>query len=427
MNMQTIKSRRDLLRSFGHLGIVGVSSTLYPGWMPRLVFSPRYQNNAPGERDVLVAIFQRGGMDGLNAVVPFGEGSLYYDRRPTIAIPEPNSSALAAIDLDGYFGLHPSLRPLKDVWDAGSLALIHGAGSPDPTRSHFDAMEYMERGTPGDRSTAAGWINRHLLSAAWQNDSPFRAVGIGAMVQGSLRGMSPALALQSIADFHLQGRDDQLTAVSRTIAGLYNISAPEDLLSAQASEVFDTVNLLSQMSNLDYAPAYGAVYPESAFGIGLKQVAQLIKADVGLEVAAVDIGGWDTHESQGGAEGEFAYLLSDLGQGLAAFYTDMQDFMSGVTVVTMSEFGRRVDENASAGTDHGHGNVMMVMGGGAVSGMYGRWVGLGSDVLDDSALAVTTDYRDILSEILIKRLGNSAVDQIFPGYSMNPLNIFQTR
>jgi uncharacterized protein (DUF1501 family) len=425
--MQMATTRRNLLRSLGHAGVAGVSSALFPSWMPKLVFSPRYQNNAPGQRDVLVAIFQRGGMDGLNAVIPFGEGSLYYDRRPGIAIPEPDGSEMAALDLDGYFGLHPSMKPLMDVWDAGSLAFIHGAGSPHPTRSHFDAMEYMERGTPGDRSTSAGWINRHLLSASWQNESPFRAVGIGAMVQGSLRGASNALALQSIVDFHLQGREDQISAVSSVISSLYNIDAPADMLSTQATEVFDTVNMLSQFESRDYQPANGANYPDNDFGQGLRQIAQLIKADVGLEVAAIDIGGWDTHESQGGVGGYFGYLAGNLAQGLAAFYTDMRDYMPGITVVTMSEFGRRLEENASGGTDHGHGNVMMVMGGGASSGVYGRWVGLSNDVLDEGDLAVTTDYRDVLSEILTKRLGNDSLDEIFPGYQPVMLDIFQSR
>jgi len=424
---QLALSRRSLLKSFGGLGVVGVSSGLFPLWMPKLVFSPRFQNDAPENHDVLVAIFQRGGMDGLNAVIPFGEGALYYDRRPNIAIPEPNGSDSSALNLNDHFGLHPALRPLKEVYDAGGLTVIHGAGSPDPTRSHFDAMEYMERGTPGDRSTSAGWINRHLMSAAWQNDSPFRAVGIGAMVQGSLRGQIPALALQSISNFHLQGREDQLAAIQNTIASLYGVAAPPDRLGAQASEVFDTMALVSRMSSLEYNPANGAVYPETDFGMALKQVAQLIKANVGLEVACVDIGGWDTHESQGQVDGEFASLLADFGQSLGAFYIDMQDDMSGVTVVTMSEFGRRVEENASGGTDHGHGNAMFVMGGGVSSGVFGRWTGLGDDVLDDGDVPVTTDYRDVLSEILLKRINNPALDQIFPNYQPNMLDILAAR
>jgi len=255
----------------GGLGVVGVSSSLYPSWMPKLVFSPRFQNNAPAQRDVLVAVFQRGGMDGLNAVVPFGEGAQYYDKRPNIAIREPDGGDLTALNLNDHFGLHPALRPLTDIYDAGGLAVVHGAGSPDPTRSHFDAMEYMERGTPGDRSTSAGWINRHLMSAAWQNESPFRAVGIGAMVQGSLRGQIPALALRSISDFHLQGRDDQLTAIQNTIAGLYGVSAPANMLGAQANEVFDTMALPANREKIDeqLATHNGTLPGDFVFAVGL--------------------------------------------------------------------------------------------------------------------------------------------------------------
>jgi uncharacterized protein (DUF1501 family) len=323
--------------------------------------------------------------------------------------------------------LHPALRPMKDVYDAGHLAIIHGAGSPDPTRSHFDAMEYMERGTPGDKMTSTGWINRHLELTANGTDSPFRAIGMGAILPASLRGSQSALALQSIADFHLIGREHQLEGLHQTIAGLYGIEAPTDMLGKQAADVFKTMDLLSQLNINDYTPSNGAEYPDSEFGIGLKQIAFLIKANVGLEVACLDIGGWDTHESQGGVEGEQANLLADFGQGMAAFYTDLSDYMSNVTLVTMSEFGRRVEENASEGTDHGHGNCMFVMGGGANSGIYGRWTGLAEEALDEGDVAVTTDYRDVLSEITTNRLLNTAVDQIFPNYSPNPLNIIQTR
>lgn len=420
-----VTSRRKFLESIGGLGVVGLSKALFPAWMPRMVFSPTFQPN--GSRDVLVAIFQRGGMDGLNAVIPFGEGAAYYDRRPTIAIPEPNGGDFSAIDLDGYFGLHPALRPLKDVYDAGQLAIIHGAGSPDPSRSHFDAMEFMERGTPGDKSTASGWINRHLQTASWQNDSPFRAIGMGAMQPTSLRGPVSSLSLKSIADFHLQGREDQLSSIQRTLSGLYSVQAPAEILDGQAVNVFSTMELLSQISAEDYQPEFGAEYPDSEFGMGLKQIAQLIKANVGLEVACIDIGGWDTHEEQGGAEGQFANLLDDLGRGLAAFYADMADHMAHISVVSMSEFGRRVEENASHGTDHGHGNVMFVMGGGVSSGVYGRWAGLSEDALDNGDLAVTTDYRDVLTEIVAKRLLNPALSDIFPNYVANPLDIIQPR
>lgn len=406
-------SRRNFIKSTATAGVIGLSTQLFPSWMPRMAFA----QGDRGTRDVLIVIFQRGGMDGLNAVVPFGEGAAYYDKRPTIAIPEPNGSDTAALDLDGFFGLHPALRPLKDIYDDGALTVIHAAGSPNPSRSHFDAMEYMERGIPGDKITGTGWITRHLTSAPWKNESPFRAVGMGAMIPAALRGTVSALALRSIADFHLQGREDQLASIQRTLAGLYTVQAPTDLLTAQAAGVFSTIDLLQQLAATEYSAANGAEYPDTEYGLGLKQIAQLIKADVGLEIACVDIGGWDTHDNQGGADGMMAELLYELGSGLAALYTDLQDQMGRITVVTMSEFGRTAVENASEGTDHGRASAMFVMGGGAMGGVYADWKGLQGAALDEGDLAVTTDYRDVLAEILIKRVQNEALDQIFPDYT----------
>jgi uncharacterized protein (DUF1501 family) len=418
-------SRRNFFKSLSLSGVVGISSSLFPSWMPKLVFSPLHAQNS--NHDVLVAIFQRGGMDGLNAIVPFGEDSAYYDKRPTIAIPEPDGSDQSAIDLNGFFGMHPAMRPLKEIYDSGALGIIHAAGSPDPSRSHFDAMEYMERGIPGDKKTATGWITRHLQTASWQNDSPFRAIGMGAMIPGSLRGEVSALSLRSIADFHLSGRADQLSAVQKTLSSLYTIHSPTDMLTGQAAGVFNTLETMAKLSAVEYVPANGASYPESEFGMGLRQIAQLIKANVGLEVACIDTGGWDTHEYQGGMDGAFAYLLSDFTAGLAAFYLDMQDYMQNITVVSMSEFGRTASENASQGTDHGRGNCMFVMGGGVKGGVHTRWPGLQEDALDEGDLAVTTDYRDVLAEILTKRAGNPAVAQIFPDYGPQMLDIFTAR
>jgi uncharacterized protein (DUF1501 family) len=418
-------SRRNFLKSAGFTGVVGVSQALFPAWMPRLVFSPNGQQS--GDRDILVAIFQRGGMDGLNAVVPFGEGALYYDRRPTIAIPEPGSGDQAAIDLNGFFGLHPALRPLKDIYDSSALTVVHAAGSPHDTRSHFDAMEYMERGIPGDKTTSTGWISRHLQAAAWENGSPFRAVGIGSMMPSSFRGPVSTLTLRSIAEFHLGGREDQLASIQSIISRMYRIDAPQSLLESQAGKVFNTVDVMARLAAQEYVPANGAEYPESEFGYGMRQIAQLIKADLGLEIAAIDIGGWDTHEYQGGSEGTMAGLLDDLARGLAAFYTDLRDYMQRVTVVSMSEFGRRVTENASEGTDHGHGNAMFIMGGGATGQVYADWRGLADSALNQGDLDVTTDYRDVLAEILTKRVGSTALDQIFPGYAPNIRGIIRDR
>ena len=419
-----MQTRRNFLKT---AGVLGVSKALFPSWMPRLAFRPPQQT---GRGDVLVAIFLRGGIDGLSAVVPFGEGANYYDPRPSIAVPEPGNGANAAIDLNGYFGLHPALAPLADLYRANELLVVHATGSTNPSRSHFDAMQFMEYGTPGVKTTGTGWIGRHLQSTAWENESPFRAVGMGAMVQNSLRGGIPALSLRSIADFHLRGREDELAQAQQMLSRLYSIDAPTGALDSQARLVFETVDLLKAVNAGGYTPANGVTYPgdNEGFGLGLQQIAQLIKADVGLEVACVDVGGWDTHENQGTSDGYFNGLLTTIGAGLAAFRTDLGDRMREVTVVTMSEFGRRLEENASAGTDHGHGNFMFVLGGGARGGqVFTQGFSLAPENLNDGDLEITTDYRDVLAEVVSQRLLNPALDQVFPDHSVTALGLVNSR
>jgi uncharacterized protein (DUF1501 family) len=419
-------NRREFFQMSGMVGVIGASQSLFPRWMPQLAFrSP--ERMAAGRGDVLVNIFLRGGMDGLSVVAPFAEGANYYDVRPTIAVPEPGRPN-GAIDLDGRFGLHPTLAPLKEIYDQQHLAIVHATGSIDPSRSHFDAMTFMEAGVPGNKTLNTGWIGRHLQAAAWQNDSPFRAVGMGAMIPAALRGPITPLSIRSIADFHFRGREDELHRLQQAISSLYTIQAPTNQLERQAGLVFKTIATLDQLQATDYQPANGAQYPDDEFGLGLKQVAQLIKADVGLEVACVDLGGWDTHENQGTLAGEFNTLLTTLSNGLAAFYHDLRDYMAGVTVVTMSEFGRRAHENGSQGTDHGHGNVMFLMGGGVNGGqVHARWPGLAPEALDDGDLAITTDYRDVLAAVVSRRLRNPALDQIFPGYRPGAVDVVKER
>lgn len=397
-------------------------------WMPRLAFAPPHQ---AARGDVLVCVFQRGGMDGLSALVPVGDSD-YYRLRPSIAIAEPKSGDdNSAINLDGFFGLHPALAPLKQIYDAGQLAPIHACGSPDPTHSHFDAMDAMERGTPGAYALGTGWLGRHLATLNTGNPSPLRAVGMGSMLQAALRGPVPATALKSIADFHLQGRKKknstaEIQRMQQALMALYAMPPiPSDAspltgqLNGAAAQVDNVFDLLGKIDVTTYSPSGNAQYPESDFGWGMLQIAQIIKADVGLEVACVDIGGWDTHAGQGAAQGQLAGLLGELGQGLHAFWADMGERMKTVTVITMSEFGRRVAENGSGGTDHGHANAMFLLGG-HVAGrkVHGEWPGLSQDRLDGPGdLALTTDYRDVLSEVLSKRLGNAAVGDVFPSYT----------
>ena len=400
-------SRRDILRRAGALAMNAVT---LPGWMPRVVFSAK---NAPASsNDILVCVFMRGAADGLNLVVPFGDKD-YAAARPTLAIAQPSSSdASAAIDLDGFFGLNPNLAPLKDIYRANALAIVHAVGSPDPTHSHFDAQDFMERGTPGDKSIPTGWIGRHLQQMATSNASPFRAVGMGSILQTSLRGPIPATALQSIADVHLPGDPRKAQQIQTALAALYDGTG---FIEANGKQTLQAINDLAKLP-INYTPSSTAQYPDTPYGKSLTAVAQLIKSDLGLEAACVDIGGWDMHVQE---EGQLTRLADEFAKGLAAFYADLQDQMKRVTFVTMSEFGRRVQENSNRGTDHGHGNVMFVMGGNIKGGkVYGDWPTLSKDKLyGPGDLDITTDFRDVLGEIVQKRLGDSNLAAVFPKYN----------
>jgi uncharacterized protein (DUF1501 family) len=305
------------------------------------------------------------------------------------------------------------------------LAAVHAAGSPDPTHSHFDAMDFMERGTPGSKGVPTGWIGRHLATlpagpaADTGNGSPFRAVGIGSLLPASLRGPVVATALRSIADFHFQGRPGQDAGLPRFEARLAATYGGDGWLDLQARQTFAALTQLAAADPGSYGPANGARYPAGDFGAALRQVAQLIKADLGLEVACLDLDGWDFHAGQGRAAEGMDKLLAELAAGLAAFYADLSDRMDRITVVTMSEFGRRIQENASGGTDHGHGGVLFLLGG-AVNGgkVYRDWPGLAPEQrVGPGDLAITTDYRTVLAEVLERRLGNTRLGEVFPGFS----------
>jgi uncharacterized protein (DUF1501 family) len=387
----------------------------WPAWMPRLAF----RTAAKGSRgDVLLVVFLRGAADCLNVVVPHGEEA-YYRLRPSLSIPRPDDRravvAQRAVDLDGFFGLHPALAPLLPAWQAGHWAIVHACGAPDESRSHFQAMELMERGLTDLHGPASGWISRHLASFDTGNTSPLRAVGIGEQVQRSLRGVVPASALQSIADYHLGGDRDSTARLQAALASLYG---GDDPLGQVGRETLSVLETLSALEAAGYQPRPEALYPESDFGMGLRQVAALIRADVGLEAAAIDVGGWDTHFGQGGSEGLMAGLLADLGQGLSALHADLVDRIDDLTVVVMTEFGRRAVENASLGTDHGHGGAMFVLGGGVEGGrVHALWPGLDhGQLFGPGDLAVTIDYRDVLAEICQLRLNNPSVEAVFPDF-----------
>jgi uncharacterized protein (DUF1501 family) len=401
-------SRRVFLRN-GAVALVSL------GFAPS--FLARTVSAAGSRRKVLVAIFQRGAVDGLNLIVPFGEQA-YYNARPTIAIAKPGGGADAAIDLDGFFGLHPRLAPLEAIYDARHLALVHAVGSPDNTRSHFDAQDYMETATPGVKSTADGWLNRCLQAETRQDGTPWRGVALSSQLPRALGGKAPALALSQIGQFGLR--------TGRTGAGLEQAfeaeyqAAADGLLHTTGREAFDAIRMLRAANPGSYPPANGADYPRSPFGDALKQIAQLVKADVGLEIAFADLGGWDTHVNQGSGTGQLAGRLDDLARGLAALFADLGDRMEDVVVLTMSEFGRTIDENGNRGTDHGHGNAMIVMGGPVRGGkVYGRWPGLVPEQrFEGRDLAVTTDFRDVFCEIVVRHLGVADASPIFPGYAV---------
>lgn len=406
----------------------------WPAWMPRLAFAP--PRRSP-RGDTLVIIFLRGAADMLNAIVPHADPT-YYSLRPTLGIAHPDDRRIPAaqrvLDLDGFFGLHPALSPLLPAWQAGHLAIVHACGAPDESRSHFLAMELMERGVESQRGPASGWIGRHLASldetfGPPEPTTPLRAVGIGPRPQRSLSGPVPVTALRSIADFHLKGNPRMLSQIQSTLSVLYQGTGKpgEEDIHAIGKESLKLLKTLQRLDPQAYRPATELAYPETEFGSGLKQVAMLIKSEIGLEVAAVDLDGWDTHFAQGGSQGLMANLLSELGQGLAAFYTDLSREQDRMSVAIQSEFGRRAYENGSLGTDHGHGSAMLLLGGNVNGGkVYGNWPGLQKDQLvGPGDLAVTTDYRDILAELCKKRLRNPNLDKIFPGYQPRVNGIFR--
>ncbi len=378
-------------------------------------FIARAAEAAQTRKRILVAIFQRGAVDGLNMVVPFGEKT-YYSVRPTIAIPKPGGDD-TAIDLDGFFGFHPRMAPLAPLFKRGELAIVHAAGSHDETRSHFDAQDYMESGTPGLKSTRDGWLNRYLHAKEHENASPFRAVALAKALPRSLQGTAPALAIGQLGQFGIQaGRatDTMATGFEAQYA-----QAADALLGSTGKEAFDAVRMLKDANPGQYSPGNGAEYPGSGFGEAMKQIAQIVKSDLGLEVAFAELGNWDHHANEGAATGQIANRLNDFSRGLAAFAQDLGDRMADVVVVTMSEFGRTVRENGNRGTDHGHGNAMLVLGGNVKGGkVYGRWPGLDtSDLWQGRDLAITTDFRDVFAECVTGHLGARDISKIFPGYA----------
>jgi uncharacterized protein (DUF1501 family) len=414
--MQT--SRRFFLRN-GALAIAG--TTAIPSFLVRSVMAEAAAVTAPGRQ--LVVIFQRGAADGLNVVVPYREKN-YYAMRPGIAIPDNQ-----VIDLDGFFGLHPALAPFKPLYDQGHLAIIHAAGSPDMSRSHFDAQDYMESGTPGVKSTDDGWLNRALqaedlrprIMSHAQEHTAFRAVALGSQVPRTLAGKVPAIALANINSFTVGGKGPAPSPAATAFQAMYGESG-DSILHATGDETFDAVKMLRAANPGQYTPVAGANYPNNEFGNNMKQIAQLLKANLGVEAAFTDVSGWDTHQNQGGVTGQLADRLREFSSAIAAFWLDMGPAAENITLVTMSEFGRTARQNGTGGTDHGHANAMFVLGGHVKGGkVYGRWPGLADEQLNEGRdLTVTTDFRQVLGEAVAKTIGANNLDVVFPGAKLQP-------
>ena len=403
-------SRRYFMKQ-GGIALAGLSTM--PAFLQRAVAS------IPGAgKKQLVVLFQRGAADGLNIVVPFAEPN-YYRMRPSIALPQPKrGGGDAAIDLDGFFGLHPSLAPLEPLFHKNQLAIVHAAGSPDPTRSHFDAQDYMESGTPGIKSTEDGWLDRAVSTIPEENASPFRAVAMGPNLPRMLQGKAGAIAVPDLRQFKVQ---PQSPAMANVVEGGFEAMYAQTVdhaLHGTGTETFEAIDLLRKIDTSKLPPENGADYPKNPIGQRLQQIGVMIKANIGVEVMFLDCGGWDNHVNEGGVQGQLSNLLKDLGDSLAAFHRDMGDRMGDIVVVTMSEFGRTAKENGNRGTDHGHANCMFVMGGDVQGGrVYGKWPGLSEQQLNEGRdLALTTDFRTVVGEILTKHLGVKDLAPVFPGF-----------
>jgi uncharacterized protein (DUF1501 family) len=405
-------SRRNFMAVTGGVTMAALSA---PSWLPRVAVAKDHRGT---QRDVMVAIYLRGASDGLTLCVPWGENA-YYTNRPTLNIPRPDSAdPNRATDLDGFFGLPPAMSPLLPAYQAGKLLIVHACGSTDTSRSHFDAQRLMEVGVAGVTYTS-GWLGRHLYSVAPMDPNAIlRAVGISTGLQRSLQGGPSTLPIPDLDNFGLSGSSTTNAERRGALSDMYAVVP--DPVHAAAENTLATIDLLNTINFAGYVPAGSAAYPAGGFGLALKSTAALIKAQVGVEAVAIDVSGWDTHINQGPISGGMATLMSTLAAGVGAFYTDMTTGTAPTFVlVAMSEFGRRLAENGSLGTDHGHGNALFVMGNCIAGGQVMRqWPGLSPGQLYQGRdLQVTIDYRDILAEIIQQRLGNTNLDYVFPGYT----------
>jgi uncharacterized protein (DUF1501 family) len=402
-------SRRAFMKA-GGLALVSLGAD--PIFLDRAAYALGTARGGAAGGKTLVCLFQRGAVDGMSMIVPAGD-PYYWQERSRIALPKEQ-----LIPLDGTFALHPRLASLKPLWDQHSLAIVHAVGSLSTTRSHFDAQDYMESGTPDVKSTPDGWVNRYCSHAAEHANTPFRAVAFGPQLPRTMAGSAPSLAIDDLRTFGMRAAQASGEAkLTRAFEELYQ-GAATGLVASSSAESFEAIKMLKAADPTALPPANGAAYGKNKLAQSLQQIAQLIRADLGVEIAFVDVGGWDTHVNQGSDQGQLAARLDELAGALAAFTTDLGERMRDVVLITMSEFGRTVKENGTGGTDHGHGTAMMVLGGDVRGGkVYGTWPGLAPEQrYEGRDLAVTTDFRSVFSEVLQGHLGPANIAQVFPGF-----------
>jgi uncharacterized protein (DUF1501 family) len=403
-------------RAFSRRALLG--SSLLSSVALLLEARPGHAEAAPAavssKAPVLLCVFLRGAADGLNVIVPHADDE-YYALRPSIAIPRPGAAG-GAVDLDGRFGLHPRLAPLKAVYDAGELAIVHAVGSPHATRSHFEAQDYMETGAVGDRSAAQGWLGRYLRTRPAKTAGAMRAVAVSSRAPLSLRGYPDAVIAQNLRNFRLSASDALEPVLSRGFERLYRADASELSVRAGGQALGASSALRKLLRKRGRSTGYARGAQDFA------DVARLIKADIGLETAWIDLGGWDTHRGEGRSEsGELPRQLARLGVALAAFRADLGADFERVVVIVMTEFGRTARENGNGGTDHGHGSAMLLLGGKVKGGrVLGNFPGLAPEQLHEGRdLAVTTDFRDLLSEVCERHLGCPDAAPLFPGFQLD--------
>ncbi|MES2874279.1 MAG: DUF1501 domain-containing protein [Bacteroidota bacterium] len=419
-------SRKAFLKA-GGLALFGISI----GGIPTFLAEAANMVQAPAlfkRKKILVSIFQRGAMDGLMAVSPFGDKYLQKARPGLMMSPVKVANSNPLIDLDGRFGLHPSMAGFEQVFRENRLAIVHGIGSPNNTRSHFDAQDYMESGTPFSKSTPSGWLNR-AAGLLGHDASPFQAVSLTSSMPRSFYGDMPSVAISNLQDFSIQMRGNPMGTgrVSRSFEDLYDQTSSE-LLKQTGKESFDAMKMLQKADIKNYKPANNVVYPNTALANSLKQIAQLIKLDVGLEVAFAESGGWDTHFNQGKDTGVFARNVADLSNSIIAFWTDMSAYQDDLTVMTMTEFGRTVKQNGTGGTDHGRASCNFILGNGVNGGfVHGKVEPLATENLEDGRdLAVSTDFRSVFSEVANKHLMINNDKVLFPGFEGKVIGVMKS-